>query len=229
MSRSPIGSHVLQTRPGSFLPGCLAVVLLAMAAPALAVPLTVAFQDMPQCDPLVPLSPFQQPHELGVAPAFSLFPGELISASDVITATSACPAFDTAALNLEVSITNLTGLTWTDLWYVHDGGTLLSNIDGKINGMDAFRIDAVGVNTPLQSESLTSNGRFEPNETWKFVIDDYFNPAGLAASALASIGVPSGGGLSSGSIVAVAEPGTLMLLGIGLAVLSLAGRRQKTR
>lgn len=89
----------------------------------------------------------------------------------------------------------------------------------------AFKIDSVGGNTPLVFESIAVDGIFAPGETWIFVIDDYVNTGGLAASLFGSFGVgnsSAGGPSSSGSIIAVRvpEPGTLVLLLVGATILA---------
>ncbi len=98
-----------------------------------------------------------------------------------------------------------------------------------MNGEEAFRIDAIGVNRPLIFESLTPDGIFEAGETWEFIIDDFSNFLGLAADDFFSIGVGafSPGGPSSASIIAtvVPEPSTALLLGGGL--IGLAWRRRR--
>ena len=119
-----------------------------------------------------------------------------------------------------------TAIDWVGVWYVSDPETSLSNFDGLIQGEEAFRIDFVGVNTPLVFESMTPDGIFEAGETWDFIIDDYFNSLGLAADDFFSpgaVGIFSPGGPSSGSIIATAvpEPGTLSLL-----VLAVGGAAQ---
>jgi hypothetical protein len=194
---------------------------MAVAAPAFAMPTTVTFVDLATCDPLaVP----PEVDELGIG-----FPAdELISADDTTVSLSACPSADVPGVaNTMVRMSNLTGRSFAEVWYVAEPETSLSNVDGTINGELAFRIDSVGLNTPLFSESIALNDIFEPGELWEFIIDDYANTLGLAASALVSIGVPSGGGVSSGSIIGVVpEPSTALLLGVGLAGLALLRRRQ---
>ena len=83
---------------------------------------------------------------------------------------------------------NLNSISFSDVWYVAEPGTFFTNDDGTINGMHAFQIDAVGANTPLISESINPNGIFEPGEFWTFIVQDYSNTAGLAASSFTEIG-----------------------------------------
>ncbi len=202
----------------------LATLALVTAGPASAVPTGVSHVNLPSCDFLAVPGVVD---ELGDTPAFP--PDERITAVDLgETFTSACPANDTAAPNVLVSITNLTALDFVEVWYVGDPETGFGNIDGLVNGEEAFRIDAIGLNRPLLFESITVDGIFEAGETWDFVIDDYFNVLGLAADDFFSIGVGGGspGGPSSGSIIAIVpEPSTGLMVGLGLA--ALVGRRRR--
>jgi hypothetical protein len=199
---------------------------LALAVPAQAIPLDVAVTPAPGCDSIPPPGFVD---ELGNPPAFP--PDEAIASTFQFTEQPACPPTNTAAPNVQLSITNLTAIHFTDLWYVSDPETSLSNADAYlVNGEEAFKIDRVGINVPLLSESLSADQIFQPGETWVFVIDDYFNALGLPASALASagrVGALSGGDpTSSGSIIAIPEPGTLLLGSLGLAGLALLARRR---
>lgn len=219
---------------------CAAILLLLPTA-SWALPIQVDHQDVPHCDPIfVP----DNVHELGIAPTFSIFPDELIEAESTTTEQVACLLDNPNVPNALVVMTNLTPTSWRDVWYVADvfnlpsrSGTLISNFDGFVHDADAlfpfgeaFKIDAIGVNRPLVFESIASNGIFEPGETWHFIIDDYFNFVGLAASLFNSVGVGSvsiGGPPSSGSIIAVAipEPSTFILSLIGLTAIGISRRR----
>jgi hypothetical protein len=170
--------------------------------------------------------------ELGVG-----FPtDELIAAQDLgVTQYIPCPVDYSGAgiANVLVDIRNLSGRAWTELYYVADPNTSLSNMDeyvgqvGTIGFGLAFRIDAVGSNTPLVFESMTADGIFEINESWTFVIQEYSHPT-LSASALGSLGVAGASNgsdpLSSGSIVAIPEPASAMMILVGSLI--VAGYRR---
>jgi hypothetical protein len=201
---------------------------LLFAASAVAIPMQVTSQDDPMCCDtlLVPINV----HELGIpTPPFPQ--DEKIAAQDSFTPFIACPPHATGIASTLVSMTNLTGIDWKDVWYVADTpDTRISNRDGFVNGADAFKIDHVGINTPLLFESINTDGIFQAGEIWDFVIDGYQNNFGLPASAFNSVGVGSfsvGDQFSSGSIIAVAvpEPTTCLLLLMGLCITASLRRR----
>lgn len=188
--------------------------LFFLASPAVAVLTEVDFQDGPQ-DPLFVPSLV---HELGL----NFPPEELIESDWALTDYVPCQENpDNPDIpNVEVMILNLTDRSWTDLWYVSDPETSLANDDGLINGELAFKIDYGVLNAPLVLESMAADGVFQPGEMWVFVIQDYVNQLALPPSALGSIGVPTrGDDISSGSIIAIPEPATIAMLGLGSLVL----------
>ena len=100
------------------------------------------------------------------------------------------------------------------VWYIADIDTSITNYDGfadigmnfmfLIDSPDSFGGGGCGVNCPLVSESMTSDGIWEPGETWGIVLQDFFSPS--TPEFLNSIGVGflstgSTPGMSSGSIV----------------------------
>ena len=234
----------MKTKP--FLLGCFLVryspitrrILLLIAVGAIAV--TAWPEELSVYQVFTPIQDeWQIPervHELGVAPIFP--PREEIRSAwlgdtqynpcDEVTDNPNLP-------NMVVEITNLTGRDWRCVWYVADAEpnfTLLSNWDelvgqtGTQPAWYAFKIDSVGVNQPLISESLNPDGVFEDTEVWEFVIQDYLNSWGGAPHLFNSIGAAAGSSMdqvSTGSIL-VPEPAwgflAMGLAGLGAAVIA---------
>jgi len=213
--------------------------VLLVGVRASAIPTVVVSGDTAHCDPLsVPALV----DELGTGGLFP--PGEQIAAGfanptppnfiagvgpagfNCTTGTIDSPFQG----NVGLAITNLNPVDFSEVWYVANtpNGTNISNLDGTVNGFQAFRIDKVGVNKPLISESLFADGIFNSGETWVFVLQDWTNNQLLNAAALGTPGVPGIlGDLSSGSIIAIVapEPGTAGLLIVGLLGLARFARK----
>lgn len=207
------------------------VLLTALASLASAHPVSGTYFDTNHCDNQ---GARQAVDELGT---FVFPPNELIDASSSLTNLSACAAHDNPNLpNYIVRITNLTGQSWTDLFYVADISTSISNEDGMAwSAMapgavgQAFRIDATGVNHNLLFESINANGIFEPGEIWAFIIQDFVSSWGGPAHAFDSLDFAGASSMipgSTGSIVQmlVPSPGVLAMMGLG-GVLSVRRRR----
>lgn len=211
--------------------GISVIACAAVAVSAAALPVDGRYLEDPRCDFFGPLIAVE---ELGTGPAFP--PDELITAVSTFTQKTACigEPDDPGIPNAIVVMTNLTGRFWTDLFYVGDVQTSFTNVDGLATSDEvpppgafvtlAFRIDSVGVNTPLIFESIAADGIFAPGETWHFIIQDYVNTLGLPASALSSpdfAGGSFGDPTSSGSIVQfiVPTPGSATLAAIALGAM----------
>ncbi len=168
-----------------------------------------------------------QVHELGFQPPFPL-EQSILASSVTWQGHVPCPSEYQGLGAVQISMQNLTGKSWYDVWYVADPETQLSNWDeyvGEIGfaAWKSFKIDNLGVNTPLVSESLIPDNIFQPGEIWEFVIQEYNNALMAPPSAFDSIGIAgasAGFPPSSGSIIAwVPEPNSGVLLAIGCLVL----------
>lgn len=231
---------------------CIAVV--GWSGTAHANPVTARYVEDDRCDPLEDQT---LPEELGTGAVFPV--GERITSSFSVTRDFACLGHgtddDAAIPNFLVSITNLTTIAWTDVFFVADHGITVGNADGKINGEDAFRIDSGGFNDNLRRESGPFPGIFMPGETWEFLVVDF--AAGGAGPVFGSLGVPSDAPGSNASIVArcafdfgqgqaqfqaldtalacsctlpecqLAEPGIGWMVALGLAFITVARRGWK--
>jgi hypothetical protein len=198
--------------------------LMISVLPVLANPIVVQTDPLALQDDWLINGPVE---ELGVG----FPPAELIGALDVPwEGHIPCPVDYKGLQNVQVEIVNLTGKIWTELYYVADPETSLSNVDELLGDVaapgftPAFKIDRAGLNTPLVFESMTQDGVFEIGETWQFVIQEYSNGNGLPPSAMGSLGVSfasAGLDASSGSIIAIPEPsvvGLLAISGLGLFI-----------
>lgn len=205
-----------------------ASIVLAISTSASAIFVSVDHQNADECDLL--LVP-KIVDELGIP---GVFPDDEIIASDAgFTDEIACPdSYQNFGVpNSLVTITNLTPTAFNNLWYVADPQTRFSNVDGFVNGEEAFKIDAVGLNTPLLSESIAADGIFEPGETWEFVVDNYSNTLSLPPSAFFSpgaVGTLSGSDqASSASIIATRVPEPAAAIVVAATLVGLALRRPR--
>lgn len=207
-----------------------AAAFLLFTSPAPAVIVATAGADVLPASPdvLMPIAPMMD--ELG-DPAFGVPgpfpPGEAIAHMAVATAMVACVPTDGIGANALITITNLTPFTFADLHYVAAPGTAFSNFDGIINGASAFRIDAVGVNTPLVAGDVGADGLFMPGEAWSFVVDDYVG--GGPPDSFATPGVVGAADFApaTASIVANLVPEPTSLGWLGLGVMALRRRRPR--
>ena len=104
-----------------------------LAGSASAVPVSVTHSNL--AGPCDPLSVPDNVHELGLGPSSGgPFPtNEEIAASDIpISGDLACVM---SFANPLVTMTNLTGTDWEDVWYVADPETTILNFDGLVSSV----------------------------------------------------------------------------------------------
>lgn len=198
-----------------------ATVLIGILPATWANPVTVRSQEDPRQDAWI-LPEWTNMEELGTG-----FPAdeEILVNEMLWDEHIPCPVDfgGNSNLNVQLEIINNTGREWTELYYVADPETSLSNVDELVEDITApgftlaFQIDSVGLNTPLVFESMTQDGIFEIGETWHFVIQEYSNALGIPAFSMDSLGVANasaGGPPSSGSIIAIPEPNVIVMISL---------------
>lgn len=213
--------------------------VLAAGSSALAVPVNGFYVDDARLDnpPNQSLS-----HELGEVNFFPINEALQIFVSP--TTTYIVPD-DGIANDWVVQIINISGIPWQDLFFVADLGLSIGNADGSAYDtaplpgaiIDAFRIDGTvtpGVNNNLLNESGVVDEILSPGESWRFLVTNYFDPAGTSPQPVFRIPgafantepFPNSIG-STANILAnpVPEPGAFVALALG-AGLGLLRRRR---
>jgi hypothetical protein len=161
--------------------------LSQLASPAQAVPITGIYHDDPRCDAI----PNQTlTHELGQNQFFPL--NEALDINVTPATFTVCVPDDGIANDWIVQITNISGVTWKNLFFVADLGMKVGNADGSMEDAigapqvftDAFRIDGtvtVGLNNNLLGESGPIDEVLQPGEVWRFNVSNFSGPAGAPA------------------------------------------------
>jgi hypothetical protein len=213
-----------------------ATVSLSAAVAANANPVAGQFVNDSRGDAIDDL---QLTREIGDAQLFPI--GDAIIYHDHRATSPVGVPDDGIANDWTVHMTNMSSQSFTNLFFVADFGAAIGNADGIVIdtigapgiGTDAFRIDAIGINANLLSESIAPDGIFQPGEEWEFAVTNFNTGANSFPPALVSPGVFSGsspmqtfGGTNASILgVTVPEPSTLSIFAV-MALTSLRRRRR---
>jgi hypothetical protein len=214
----------------------LAVALVGSARTASAVPVLGRYHEDPRCDVIANQ---QLTHELGVAAVFPINEAFLVNLINS-PGTAVCVPDDGLPNDWHVLITNVSGQSWTNLFFVADLGVKVGNADGSMEDLpgapgiltDAFRIDGTvtitGMNDNLVAESGPINEVFEPGETWTFNLTNFVDafggaspPTFITPGKFAGSSPPAVGSQGNASILAVPvpEPATTSVIVLSAAAL----------
>lgn len=216
------------------------VLFAASSLPALAVPVTGLFTNDPtNCDNPAPIT---LSHELGpTALGFPINEGLIISSTIGATTNHfSCTGDDGVPNDFEITITNVSGIEWENLFFVADQGANFSNFDGTVDDLaflgpstaESFRIDGTvtaGVNNPLASESITNDEILELGETWVFTVDNFNIPALPIFGSIGRFADSSAIGIdtvSNASILATPVPEPAAMSVFSLAILATLKRKR---
>ena len=191
------------------------LIVVVWACPAAAMPIAPppVLVDFADCDRLgrVPN------HELGETAAFDesqprkeLISGEakrIVNAN--VTSCFAAGSDNNLMNDWRVSITNTSGLTWTELYFVVDEPFTIANFDGTINDEEAIYLNDFGGQNVIRGDRRR-DGLFSPGEVWRFTVINFVTVAPQPGapnsdpSIFESVGFAGGsvGGGSTASILA---------------------------
>ena len=230
----------MKPTPRSILLAECIIAALSASPSAMAVPVVGVYQDDPtHCDNPGPIT---LSHELGpTAAGFPINEGLLVSVQlSTDPAHFSCVGDDGIFNEYSVRLTNVSGLQWTNLFFVADRFLAPGNFDGFADdaGFDgpasaaSFRIDGTvtaGTNNPLVFEDMTADEILEVGESWTFLIDNWSDSAAPTFGSVGKFADSSAAGIdtqSTASILAtpVPEPAALTLLFIASLALIMKGR-----
>ncbi len=228
-----MNTHTRQNRMTALLSA--AMILLLAALPAAAIPVQGQFYSDPSHCDNVPDTYLT--HELGEAAVFPV--DEQLLFTITPTNTTVCVPDDGIANDWDIRIINIGSVFWQDVFFVADAAMYFGggNYDGHLEDLtapgktEAFRIDALGTNNNLFSESMASDGILEPGEIWGFYVTNFDFGIAPAFDSVGQFSISSATNPpSTASILAnpVPEPATMAMLSLG-GLAALRRRRSPRR
>jgi len=212
----------------------IALAILLGAMPAAAVPVQGQFyNDLGQCDD-VPDTTLT--HELGDSAVFPI--DEQLVFTITPTTTTVCVPDDGLPNDWNIRIVNIGSVYWQDVFFAADAAMFFGNgnYDGHLEDItdpglvEAFRIDSVGTNNNLLTESIAFDGILEPGEIWSLFVTNFDFGTAPAIDSVGQFAVSSAlNPPSTASILAnpVPEPATMVLLAAGGVALVRRRRRKR--
>jgi hypothetical protein len=216
-----------------------AISMMTASRSSQAVPINGLYTEDPRCD-AIPTQTLS--HELGRVPFFPI--NEAIDVNVTPAQFTVCVPDDGIANDWIVSMTNISGVAWKNLFFVANQGMTIGNADGSMIDLigapgattDAFRIDGtvtVALNNNLLGESFGPPDEiFSPGEIWRFNVSNFMGVnGGILPPMFTTPGKFAGSApvtsTDTASILAIPVPEPTTVGALGMVAATLLMRRPR--